>query len=205
MKRLILFMVLLFIGLGIISCNSNKQKKEIKPDTVGLVVENTISTDREYMYLHAGKNYRWFETQVTLKNYLDEDSTSSDVEKIVSIFQTINEVDTCSFDTYVYSFTHEGGKTEIVCVKDFWIEDLILDDQKINLTFKDAYNRFMMADCPKPHSRFCTLRRQLGPIPANPQYIFGNIKEQVFVDATTGDVSTVNPAFGFSRPLGEWP
>jgi len=203
MKKFILFIVLLFVSFGFVSCH--KQKKDVKLGEAGLVVENTISADREYMYLHAGKDYAWFETQVTLKNYLDGDSTSSEIEKIVSVFQVVNRVDSCSFDTQVYTFSHEYGKTEVVSIKDFWIEDFALNDQKINLTFENAYNKLMEANCPKPHSRKCTLRLQVGPIAANPQYIFGNIREQVYVDAVDGTVSTVNPAFGFNLPLGEWP
>ena len=34
----------------------------------------------------------------------------------------------------------------------------------------------------KPHSQKVVLRRELGPIDANPQYIFGNTHEHVYVD-----------------------
>ncbi len=181
------------MSFGFISCH--KQKKEVKLEEAGLVVENTISADREYMYLHAGEDYTWYETQVTLKNYMDEDSTSAEIEKIVSVFQVIEQIDSCSFDTYVYTFNHKNGKTEVVSVKDFWIENEALNDQEINLTFKEAYDRLIESNCPKPHSRQCALRRQVGSIDANPQYIFGNTHEQVYVDAVDGTVSTVNPAF----------
>ncbi len=44
------------------------------------------------------------------------------------------------------------------------------------------------------------------PKEANVQYIFGNSKVQLYVDAVAEDVSSDNPAFGegFGKPLGEW-
>ena len=55
----------------------------------------------------------------------------------------------------------------------------------------------MEANCPKPHSKKCTLRKELGPNGAdvNAQYIFGNSEQQVYVDAVTGKVSLTNPVY----------
>ena len=52
------------------------------------------------------------------------------------------------------------------------------------------------------------LRKQVGPVDANPQWIFGNLHSQIYVDAVTGAVSKDNPAFdglNLGTPLGEWP
>ena len=58
-------------------------------------------------------------------------------------------------------------------------------------------------------SRYVTLRNPIGPVAVNTQWIFGNIHEQIWVDAVTGDTKNSNPAFpeekGFKMPLGEWP
>lgn len=68
----------------------------------------------------------------------------------------------------------------------------------------------MASNFPKPHSRNCVLRREIGPIPdVNPQYIFGNTKSQLYVDAVTGSVTNHTPAFqpdlAFSSPTANLP
>ena len=84
-----------------------------------------------------------------------------------------------------------------------------LNDEVIKLTYEEAYDRIMQTNSPKPHSKHVTLRNPIGPIAINTQWIFGNIHEQLWVDAVTGDVKNSNPAFpeekGFKMPLGEWP
>ena len=82
-------------------------------------------------------------------------------------------------------------------IKDgFWIEDYDMSESEVTVTFEEAFQRLQEANVPKPHSRNCVLREQVGPKKANPQYIFGNIHDQVYVDAATGAVSKINPAFG---------
>ena len=51
------------------------------------------------------------------------------------------------------------------------------------------------ANIPKPHSKNVVLRKEIGSLDANPQYIFGNSQAQVYVDAVTGEVRGYNPAF----------
>ena len=70
-----------------------------------------------------------------------------------------------------------------------------------------ALERINQVNAPKPHSRYCVLRKEIAPNDINPQYIFGNSRAQLYVDAVTGTVCTENPAFagGFGLPLGEWP
>jgi hypothetical protein len=67
----------------------------------------------------------------------------------------------------------------------------------------------MSVNFPKPHSKHVTLRNPVGPAAVNAQWIFGNIKEQIWIDAVTGEAKKSNPAFpeekGFKMPLGEWP
>jgi hypothetical protein len=67
----------------------------------------------------------------------------------------------------------------------------------------------MAVNFPKPHSKHVTLRNPIGPVAINTQWIFGNVHEQIWVDAVTGECANSNPAFpetkGFKMPLGEWP
>ena len=82
-----------------------------------------------------------------------------------------------------------------------------MNNEAIKVSFKEAYNKIMATNYPKPHSRHVVLRKEIGPQDANPQYIFGNSQAQIYVDAVTGDVTDKNPAFpaDLKMPLGEWP
>ena len=199
------------------SCKcSNEEPTETVIETVELNVENLVSADREKMYLDYEDNYRWYETTITLNDYLDSDTDSAFVtdstihpiiECIANIFQALMCLDD-SYDTQVVVFTHDMNNNTVEVEHGFWIEDFPLNNEEITLTFTEAMEKIMETNYPKPHSKYVVLRKQVGPIPANPQYIFGNAKYQLYVDAVTGNVSDSNPAFnikGFKMPLGEWP
>ena len=238
MKKL-LFSVLfaLMITFGLTSCNScsstpqdeNTSKTEVV-DTVSnvqnLIVENCISTDRQNMYLNYKEDYRWFETGITLNKFMDAEDTDATVESVYNVFQIVTERGE-GFDTQVVCMSHKGELHGTEVKAAFWVGDCLLNEEEIKLTFEQAYNRLMEANLPKPHSRQCVLRKELGPKDINAQYIFGNVKEHVYVDAVTGDVKTENPAYEgfdveigklgyafnwlkdrkgyFGGPLGEWP
>lgn len=178
-----------------------------KHQSTGLIVEDAIAIDTVFMN-ETYDNYRWFETCVTLENFLDEDSVGNYVKDITNIFQTAL-ADGTSFDVNVVFRKHTQDYSTYDVKHGFWIEDMPLVKDDIKLTFQEAYDKVMATNCPKPHSRNCVLRKELGPKNANPQYIFGNSKAQLYVDAVTGKVTDKNPVFpeeaGFKMPLGEWP
>ena len=172
-----------------------------------IVVENTISTDREAMFLKVGDNYRWYETCIKLNDWLDEECDGS-FEMVVNVFQAIVDVDDHSADTYVYKFQHTTDGVNTESIHGFWVEDCPLNEEAIVVTYEDAFEKVMAVNLPKPHTHNVVLRKMVGPVDANPQWIFGNLSEQIYVDAVTGEVSDENPAFkgyGFKMPLGEWP
>ena len=209
------FLMLMFATMLFASCNSCKQSDEAtvnSDDVVGvaLEVERLIAMDREDMYVQHGENYRWFETCMKLKNFLDEENDGS-LEEVVNVFQ-VAVGDEKTFDVKVYKFQHFADGTHASdSVNGFWVEDQPMNDEAVLITYKEAYDKLMATNMPKPHSQYVTLRKQVGPFDANPQYIFGNLRETVFVDAVTGEVRNYNPAFedgkggGFKMPLGEWP
>lgn len=175
-----------------------------------LNVEHVVATDKQTMYTQFNKDYRYFETQITLKNFMDGENASAEVAEINNVFQVVDFTeDQKSADVHVVMINHAGDKTETTVINSFWMEDYPLNDEAIKVTFEQAFDKMMKANIVKPHSRKCTLRKEVGPKDANPQYIFGNSRAQVYVDAVTGDVSAINPAFGqaikLSAPLGEWP
>ena len=201
MKKLIFILfTMLFFCLG---CEKQQKVTFTQP----LVVENTISTDRQDVYLNHGENYRWFETGVQLVNFLDEENDGT-IDMIVNVFQVIEEYDSTSFDTFVYKYQHTLEGTITDSIHGFWIEDSPLNDEVIKVSFKEAFEKIQEVNYPKPHTRQVVLRKQVGPVDANPQWIFGNLHSQIYVDAVTGEVTDENPSFkahGFKMPLGEWP
>lgn len=185
------------------SCNGTAKKEQQKQLTSGsFVVENVISTDRETMFLYYDDDYRWYETCILMKDFMDTDPTDS-VIMVNSIFQVVTERGR-GYDTHVVRISHQLDTSYVEVVEGFWIEDFPMNNEEIVITFAEAWRLAMEANCPKPHSQHCVLRKEVGPNAANPQYIFGNSKCQIYVDATTGEVSAVNPVI-LEGPLGEWP
>lgn len=214
MKKLMILGLLAFMVSLVVGCSScTKEKSQPAVDNVALaqgklVVENCVSTDKEYMFLHHKSDYRWFETCVLMKDFLDSEDQDGTIAGVTNIFQVVDDFEDGSADVHVYLIAHSVGKDSIDVRHGFWVEDFPMNNEAIKITFQQAYDKLMEANCPKPHSRHCVLRKEIGPVDANPQYIFGNSRAQVYVDAVTGDVSTENPAFngsGFGMPLGEWP
>lgn len=212
MSRFIKFIGVAVLGLALMltSCDGKKEKEnnDFESEEVkGLIVENTISTDRESAFLNFSNDYRWFETCIDLEKYLDEENNGV-VLGVSNVFQVVEDRDSDGYDTRVILYAHAYGESTIE-VKDyaFWVGDLPLNEEEIKLTFKDAFDRLMQANLPKPHSKHCVLRKELGPKNCNPQYIFGNTKSQVYVDAVTGCVTDKNPVYeGFDSPREpSWP
>lgn len=177
-----MFIATLFVG-SCTQCSKNTT----------LNVEKAISMDREKMLTDCGDNYKWFETGVVLKDYLDEENDGT-IEMVVNVFQNVVEKED-GLDTFVTKFQHTLDGVTSESVHGFWIEDFALNDEDIKITFAKAYETVMEVNLPKPHSKHVVLRKQIGPKACNPQWIFGNITSQIYVDAVTGEVNSKNPAF----------
>ena len=208
MKKFLVFLMGVMLMIGVSACTCSRQKKDVDPAVAELVVENVVSLDRQAMNLAHGGDYRWFETGVQLKNWLDEENDGS-IDMVVNVFQVVEEYDSTSFDTFVYKYQHfSDGTVNEEGIHGFWVEDYPLNEEAIAVTFKEAFEKVQESNLPKPHTRQVVLRKQVGPKEANPQWIFGNLREQIYVDAVTGAVSDKNPAFdglNLGTPLGEWP
>lgn len=209
-KVFITLMAILAVIAGVSSCKCTPEKQEpVEPavEQAELVVENLVSADRQAMFLEYGDSYRWFETCILLTDYLDSVGDAADtvsvadsvsvsvIEGVSNIFQAIIGDDGSSFDTYVISYAHTVDANSVEKVHGFWVEDSPLNEEEIKVTFQQAYDRLMEANLPKPHSKHVVLRKEVGPLNANPQYIFGNSQAQVYVDAVTGEVRNYNPVF----------
>lgn len=215
MKKLFyLFTLICVMMIGFTSCNSCKNDKQDadnqKVDSV-LVVEDLQKQDAEQMTKEYAQDYRWYETCITFAEFFDgENATEPVVNSVSNIYQYLTDVDDHSADVHVVLFAHVKDTTAVEVKQGFWVGDNPMTPDMVKVSCVDAYNKMMQANLPKPHSRQCVLRKELGPKDCNPQYIFGNVKAQVYVDAVTGAVTDKNPVYeGFEgklqKPLGEWP
>lgn len=194
MKKLIYIFIGIIALIGISSCKCQSEKQaEPTFEQSELIVENVVSADKEKMFLDYGSDYRWFETCIVLNDYLDE-ADSCSINGISNIFQVVTEMESGT-DVNVVMFTHVGDTTNVQVVHTFWIEDSPMNNDSLAVTFTDAYEKVMEVNLPKPHSKHVVLRKEVGPLEANPQYIFGNQESQIYVDATTGEVRNYNPVF----------
>ena len=194
MKKKTLFLiiaiaVLLICGIGI-WCSNTKERKTITPDNPTLVFENAVNLDKEYVYLNHSQKYIYYETTAVLKDYLDDEACDGTIESVGSVLQFED-----SKGPKVVLTTHRVDLNQYDIRDGFYVMNQPLNDITLNLTFEQAFEKMMKANYVKPHSRYCVLRKQVGPKVANPQYIFGNDKQDIFVDAITGDVTDKNPAF----------
>ena len=208
MKKILSLM--LFVSLMFTSCskcsNDNVVTTTNDLTTSKIVVDNLILMDRENMYLNYGNNYRWYESCVLMKDFLDE-NTDGSIDMVVNVFQSILPSGE-GFDTQVLKYQHLSNGTFVKdSINGFWIEDFPLDNELITISYDSAFNLIQRINLPKPHSRNAILRSPVGPKKVNPQWVFGNIKAQLWVDAVTGEIKQSNPAFegSFDKPLGEWP
>lgn len=190
MKNLV-FLALLSLVM-FCSCNScnNKEKDTIIGDT--LCVEASIKADSEVMLEKGKKAFDWVETSVLLSDYLDEGCDGSYIT-VMNVFQAIGNED---LDPKVYQFQHfVDGSIFEDSINGFWIEDFPLVDSLIKVPYDSAFNLVMQVNLPKPHSKNVILRDPVGPKPCNPQWVFGNVQSQIWVDAYTGEIRASNPAF----------
>lgn len=200
------------------ACNGcgQSQKNTVAADSTAVTdstlvidVDHAIALDRQTMYAKYKDSYRWYETEILLPEFLDAENVTSNPEMVVNVLQSIVEEGNGA-DVWVHKFQHfKDGTVVHDSIQGFWIEDFALNDEVIKLNYTAAYDKMMQSNFPKPHSRYVTLRNPIGPVAINAQWIFGNINEQLWVDAVTGDVKNSNPAYpkekGFKMPLGEWP
>lgn len=210
MRKAFMLMAIMLMGIMCMNsckCTSDNQTNDVVVADSTFTVEHTVALDRQAMFLAHGEDYRWFETGVQLKDWLDEENDGT-INMVVNVFQVIEQYDSTSFDTFVYKYQHVGEDVFEEAVHGFWVEDYPLNEEVIKVTFAEAFQKVQEVNLPKPHTRQVVLRKQVGPVEANPQWIFGNLHSQIYVDAITGEVSDKNPAFkglNMGTPLGEWP
>jgi hypothetical protein len=199
MKKIVLILAVVVLAICVAFAlfykfgNVEKPEAEVEVLTP-ISFETTISSDKEYVALNYGEEYRWYETTAVLNNFLDEECDGS-IESVGSVFQVTTEEDETSMDTEVILTSHTEASNDYIVKHGFYVGDRNLCHAPIILKFEDAFAKVMESDFPKPHSRYCVLRQEVGAKEANPQYIFGNENYALFVDAVSGEVTDQNPAY----------
>jgi hypothetical protein len=196
MKRILSVLMIALMAISLTSCDWFKKGEQTKEHPT---VETYIESDMEYMDENYGEVYVWYETEVIYNNFLDEENDGS-IESVKSVFQHEKVVDSGAY-VKVVTITHCGELMDVEAVDGWYAECYNMRGKELPITFKDAYDAIMAVNLPKPHTRCCVLRDQVGPVAANPQYIYG--VGLLFVDAVSGEVSEINPVFPNSDEVEE--
>ena len=78
MKKIVLILAVVVLAICVAFALFFKCGNAEKPEAEGEVLapvsfETTISSDKEYMALNYGGEYRWYETTAVMNNFLDEE------------------------------------------------------------------------------------------------------------------------------------
>jgi hypothetical protein len=166
----------------------------------GLDVNYINVSDIDWMGMHyADKDWKWLECCIDMNDFIDESEGECEVVAVANIFSFVEVVDTVTgaFRPIVILCAHVADTSVIEYREGLWVGDNPMNEYNpMEVDFAHAWNYMMMANCVKPHSKHCVLRKEVGPVGGlDPIYIFGNETAQVYVMSNTGNVTTINPAF----------
>lgn len=96
---------------------------------------------------------------------------------------------------YINSHVKQGVQIPYP-INDVWIEDADMSDKPIKLSAEEAlmrlkeWNGILPKDC-----NFIILRLPVGPNDCNPQWVFGDVDDVLFIDAVTSEIREHDPSF----------
>ena len=189
---------------GCLSCQSENEEQD-GVELLKLGSNRVISTHLEGVSLSTPKDWdlHWMQAEATWTSLLtDASAGDATLMELTDGFQAQKVVDeqggTVCRVTIVTTNTMSTDSQ--VLDHSFYLDNYPLDDKAIVLSFEDAWQRALEANCEKPQTRVAVLRSPVGPVHVDDAYyIFGHSgggsQPFIFVNARTGDVSTSNPAF----------
>lgn len=222
MKKTFLSMILLMaIALaGLCSCNGctttepeiDNQEAQVYHDYDGVVRDFTAGVGH-IQALHRQKMYNIIQFlkeqghEIALNNYqwrnslviLNDTVTAENIDDlhIVSIRDVFYYWSNKFGPQVQYITDHVVYGTQIPYpISDVWIEDRDMSNAPIKLSAEQAlmrlkeYNGVLPKDC-----NFIILRLPVGPKDCNPQWVFGDVFDVLFIDAVTGEIRDYDPAF----------
>lgn len=95
----------MLIGLVFVACEKEKSIP-VNEEKAELIVEDLISMDRQDMFMNYAEDYRWYETCIVLKDYLDSENVNDTVVGVTSVFQIVTKEDSSCVDTKVVLISH---------------------------------------------------------------------------------------------------
>lgn len=202
MKK-VLFVLMSFAMLGMVSCNSCKHEKE--PVFNGYNFESIAAEDYVNVVNAYDTTIRFYESAAWYKDTIDV-VDGNYLVKIQNVFQykdtnikVIHFVDTAEIAKLIaycdkmerwheYKIdTNDVDYTFTIRVNDFWIEDQTMCLDSMNFTLDDALTIVRSLGTKMPASNFVVMRQPLfPPFPDHPYYIFGDVTNCVGVDSKTG-------------------
>ena len=206
MKKFLGLLGMLAIAVMLVGCNScnpkeekQDEKKEVKVLT--LTPERVISTDRETMFLRTPKHamLKWMESSATLTDFLSsENADKATFMEVTNGFQT-QWGDEKSMDVKVTQITTNTMSTDSLVRSAFYLDNYPLNDKEIKVTFAEAVQKILQANCPKPQTKVLVLRSPIGPADVGDAYYIAKDMSDddfvVFVNARTSEVTTYDPTW----------
>ena len=156
---------------------------------------NIIQFLKEQGHEIALNNYQWRNSLVILNDTVTAENI--DDLHIVSIRDVFYYWSNKFGPQVQYITDHVVYGTQIPYpISDVWIEDRDMSSAPIKLSAEQAltrlkeYNGILPKDCD-----FIILRLPVGSKDCNPQWVFGDVYDVLFIDAVTGEIRDYNPAF----------
>lgn len=221
-KSIILGLLLAIVSImatGCTFCQSENTKQETVYHDYDGVVQDFTAGVSHIQALHRQKMYNIIQFlkeqghEIALNNYqwrnslviLNDTVTAENIDDlhIVSIRDVFYYWSNKFGPQVQYITDHVVYGTQIPYpISDVWIEDRDMSNAPIKLSAEEAltrlkeWNGILPKDC-----NFIILRLPVGPKDCNPQWVFGDVFDVLFIDAVTGEIRTWNPAF--SEPKQE--
>ena len=148
--------------------------------------------------LTGGKEYQWRNSRVILNDTVTAENIDDlHIVEVNDVFYYwINNGDRKGpWVQYVNDHVKLGLQVPYP-IHDAWMEDKDMSDKPIKLSAEEAlmrlkeYNGILPKDC-----NFIILRLPVGPKDCNPQWVFGDVYDVLFIDAVTGEIRDYDPAF----------
>ncbi len=210
MKKFLGLLGMLTIAVMLVGCNScnpkeGKHEEVAYHDYDGVAQDFTAGVShiqalhRQTMLVLAKQagatnGYQWRNSRVVFNDTLTlENIDDVHVVAVNDVFFYWNEKG--PWVQYINSHVKNGVQIPFP-INDVWIEDADMSNKEIKLSAEDAIKRLKEWNGVLPQGcNSITLRYPVGPKDCNPQWVFGDVYDVLFIDAVTGEVRDYDPAF----------